>query len=278
MQLPRLASLTLALTFVGAACGGKDEPPPPARQIDLAPAPTTPPKLADAPLPSAAPAKAPTKKAPAKQEPVPVAVTPTPAPVAPAPAPAPFVAPAPVPTTGAIANGSSLTLRPSARVCTNTHKAGDLFIASLANGLNGTNGAQIPAGSTAQFRIIESTKKVGTKDSLLITYELVSVKSGDETYEVTSHVAQSTPLVGVATQSTTDKATKIGAGAAIGAIAGRILGGGNKGTVLGGVAGAAAGAAVANNTKNWNGCLTETSEIVVMLDRPLTVRLAAKPQ
>ena len=273
----RFLALAGVLLIVAAACGGSDASnAAPARQIDLAPSKAANPQLADAPLPSAAPAKAPVKKPQVKPVPPPYVEVPGPRPVAQVPAPAstPRIS---APATGTIATGSTLTLNPSSRICTNTHKAGDRFTATLASAVYGTNGLVVPSGAAAALRVIESTKKAGGKDSLLISYDVVSVKVGDDTYEVVSHVTQSTPLEGVSSQSTTDKATKIGGGAAVGAIIGQIIGKNTKGTVIGGVVGAATGAVVANNTKDWNGCLTEASVITISLDRPLTIRLAPKP-
>jgi hypothetical protein len=281
MRFNTIPALLSAMALAVAACGGKEEAPQTAnpRQIDLAPTPPAQPQLTDAPA-TAAPAKAPARKAPApKQAPAPPPKTETPAaaPVTPVPVPAPVAAAPAAPTTGAVAAGTSMTLKPASKICTNTHQTRDRFTATLANSVQGTNGVVIPPGSAAVFRITESTKKAGGKDSLSLLYELVSVRVGEETYEVQAHQTQNTPLQYVNIQSTTDKASKIGAGAVIGAIAGRVLGGNTKGAVIGGVVGGAAGAAVANNTRDYVGCISETSSIAVALDKPLMVKLAAHP-
>ena len=285
MRFHRYTALKSALMLLAAACGGTDAASnaasnTAARQIELAPTKQAPPELNDAPLPAAAPATRPVKKAARAPEPVPIPAPrvqpPQSQPVVPAPASAPAPAATLAPTAGTVATGTPLTLTPSSRICTNTHHEGDRFTATLASAVQGTNGIVIPAGSGAVFRILESTRKAGGKDSLNIAYDIVSIKVGDETYEVVAHMTESTPLQYVNIQSTTDKATKIGAGAVIGAIAGRILGGNAKGTVIGGVVGGVAGAAVANNTRDYIGCISESSSIALALDRPLTVRLAAK--
>ena len=140
--------------------------------------------------------------------------------------------------------------------------------------MTGTNGLQVPAGAVAVFRV---TDFVARGDTTSISYEIMNVRVGDDTYEVAGHVAQRPPLERVNTQSTTDKATKVGAGAVIGAIAGRVLGGNARSTVLGTAVGAAAGAAVAAGTGTYVGCISENATIGVVLDKPLVVRLAAKP-
>jgi hypothetical protein len=282
-----------ALLIFAASCASKDDTrvATSSRQIDLAPGKAAQPQLADVPaLPPAPPtatAKAPAKTPPRagaaptpSPEPTPEPTrAPTVAPSAAAPAGAPATTPTPAPAspaTGTVAVGSLLTLRPAARICTNTHRAGDRFTATLSTAAHGSNGAEVPAGSVAVLRIVDAPKNVGAKDSLRLAYDLLSVRVGEETYEVNAHVTQSSPLERVNTQSTTDKAKKIGAGAAIGAIAGRILGGNTKSTVIGGAVGAAAGAAVAAGSGEFNGCLRDDGTITLALDRPLTITLAPK--
>ena len=101
------------------------------------------------------------------------------------------------------------------------------------------------------------------------------LRIGDETYEVAGHVTETPALQRVGTQSTGDKAKKIGAGAAIGAIAGQILGRNTKSTVIGGAVGAAAGAVAAASSETYEGCIAENSTIAFTLDKPLTIRVAS---
>lgn len=277
-------TLTIRRPFAGvllvaglAACGKDSADTQPARQIDLAPAKEAQPQLADQPLPKAepsAPAKAPTKKAePPRQAPPPPVEE---KPVEKAAAPAPVVAapaPAPAPATGTVTMGTSFAVKPAVKICTNTHKPGDRFTAALAAPITGSNGLVIPEGSVAVLRIVEASAGA-PRDSLHLTYDILSIRTGDQTYEVSAHVTQSAPLERVNTQSTGDKAKKIGAGAVIGAIAGRVLGGNTKSTVIGGAVGAAAGAAVAASDNKVEGCLRQDGTIDLVLDRPLTVRLA----
>ncbi len=274
-----LRVVAVASTAFTIACGGEEAAPP--RTVDLAPAVQAPPQLADVPEPAVTPAPAPQKAAaqrspqPRRDEPPVAAPAPAnvPATVAPASTPTPAPAP-PAPTTGTIAAGVGFAVKPSARLCTSTHKPGDRFTAALAAPLTGSNGAEIPAGSVAVLRIVEDA---GSTDSTRLAYDLISIRVGDQTYEVSAHVTQSAPLERVNTQTGREKATKIGAGAAIGAIAGRVLGGNTKSTVIGGAIGAAAGAAVARADRKVDGCLREDGTITLSLDKPLTIRLAQAP-
>ena len=278
----RLRAPLLLSALLLAACGGKDAAPAatdePAREITLAPSPATPPALADAPAkPEAAPAPAPKKPAPRKAAPVPAAPTTIVRELPPAAGPAPAPAPAPAgpsaAATGILAAGTSLTVHPTGRICTNTHKAGDRFTATLRETVTGSNGATIPAGSTVVFRIVESAKSDNAKDNMRLTYDFVSVTVGDESYSAEATVTHAAPLEKVRVQTTGDQAKKVGAGAAIGAIGGQLLGKNTRSTVIGAVVGGAAGGVVAAGTADYNGCVSADANITVSLGAPLTVKV-----
>lgn len=274
---------SLAAVALVMACGGKDDSAATNRQIDLAPSKDAPPQLADvpAPAPKPEPAKAPPKAATKAPQPKPEpekAAAPAPQAAAPAPAPAAAAPAAPAaPVTGTVAAGSAVTLKPSARICTNTHRAGDRFTATLASAVPGSNGAEIPAGATAVLRVVEASKATGAANEPKLAYDVISIRIGDETYEVTGHVTETPALQRVGTQSTGDKAKKIGAGAAIGAIAGQLLGRNTKSTVIGGAVGAAAGAVAVASSETYEGCIAENGTIAFALDKPLTIRVSARP-
>jgi hypothetical protein len=200
--------------------------------------------------------------------------------VAAAPAPAPAVAPAPVapapapaPTVGTVSAGTVLAVHPVARVCTNTFKAGDRFTATLAESVAGSDGAVIPAGSSVVLKVDESTRSINSRDSLKLTFSAVSLRIGDQSYDLTGHVSQTTPLEKVRVQTTGDQAKKVGAGALIGALAGQLLGKNTRSTVIGAGVGAAAGAAVAAGTTDYDGCVPAAANLMVGLDAPLWIKL-----
>jgi hypothetical protein len=289
------SSTILALAFVAAvaACGEKGAQPAngtPAREIQLAPsAPAQPqlndaPEAAPAPAPKAAPKVAKAAAPPRAQEPEQPQVIVRPLNVqdntSAAKAPASEVAPAaaapavaPAPSIGVVSAGTAFTVIPVARVCTNTFKPGDRFTATLAESVVGSDGAVIPAGSSVVLRVDQSTRSNNGNDSLRLTFGVVSVRIGMQSYEVTGHVSQTTPLERVRVQSTGDQAKKVGAGAVIGALAGQLLGKNTKSTVIGGAVGAAAGAAVAAGTADYDGCVPATAGLTVSLDAPLRIKL-----
>lgn len=277
----RTIAAALAAVLLAVACGGNDSQKAEPRQIDLAPQKAAEPQLADRPLPKAEPARAPESKrprqVPRKLEPEVQTKVEEPPPSAPAPIPVATPAPTPVPATGVVETGTTFTVRPAVKICTNTHKVGDRFTATLANPVQGSNGAVIPAGAVAILRIVDASGNTPARDSAHLAFDLLSIRYDDQTYEVVAHVTQSAPLDRVSNQSTTDKAKKVGTGAVIGAIAGRILGGNTRSTVLGGAVGAAAGAAVAAGDTRYEGCLSGDGAITLALDRPLVLRLPRAP-
>jgi hypothetical protein len=274
----RLFASLLFGALLATACGGKDAAPAatnePARQITLAPTPETQPALNDAPAKrDAAPAPAVRKPAPKKPAPEPSAPTTIVRELPPAAAPAsagPTAA-----AMGSIAAGTSFTVQPTARICTNTHKSGDRFTATLRETVTGSNGATIPAGSAVVFRVVESARSENSKDNIRLTYDVVAVKVGDDSYTAEAAVTRAAPIEGVRTQSTGDQAKKVGAGAAIGAIAGQILGKNTRSTVIGAVVGGAAGGAVAAGTADYDGCVPAEANITVTLGAPLKVKVVS---
>ncbi|HEY5490293.1 MAG TPA: hypothetical protein VIK25_03780 [Gemmatimonadaceae bacterium] len=269
----------LGLVAVFAACGNKDQATPDSHQVELTPAPSAQPQLADtavslAPAPAAerpaatAPAPKPARKPAPRPAPTPVAAEP------PVFAPVPGVPAPSAPTTGVIAGGLSLATTLGTRVCTNTHKVGDQVTATLASGVSGTNGALIPAGATVTLRVSESQRGENGKEGIRLAFEPVSVTFAGVTYTIDGSAVM-TQMQTVRAQTTGDQAKKVVGGAVIGAIAGQILGKRAKTAAIGAAVGAAAGGVVAAGTADWNGCLAEGANLTVTLTSPVTVKVGA---
>ncbi|HEY3286395.1 MAG TPA: hypothetical protein VGJ96_04645 [Gemmatimonadaceae bacterium] len=256
----RVAAVPLALVVAFGACKKADDVPADSRQVELAPANAGQPQLADT-------AQRAATKAPAK----PAATAAKPAASAPAARPAPAAAKAA--TTGTIAGGTSMEATSSARVCTNTIKAGDHVTAALAEPVAGTNGVTVPAGSVVTLRVTEAKRGENGKEGVRLAFEPVSVAVGTTTYDVTGSVRVAN-IETVRAQSTGDQAKKVAAGAAVGAIAGQLLGKKTKSTVAGAAVGAAAGGVIAAGTADWNGCVANGGRMTITLGGPLTISLA----
>ncbi|MBP7551572.1 MAG: hypothetical protein KA761_14875 [Gemmatimonadaceae bacterium] len=252
----RRAIAPLMIVAAVAACGGEPKTDAAARDIQLAPADSGAP-MADTAMaaPAPAPTPAPETKAPAPA-PKPVATTPTKAPAA---------------RSGTIAAGTSFAVTTAARMCTNTHKAGDTFTATLGADVTGTNGARIPAGSVVTLTVTESALSKNSKDNWKFAFDVVSVQIGSQTLAVEGDVTQVATIEAVRSQSTGQQVGKVATGAAVGAVAGQLLGKNTKSTVIGAAVGAAAGGAVAAGTADYEGCLPANGTITIAISKALTV-------
>jgi hypothetical protein len=279
--------LAVALSLTVAACGGDKSADTPLaqdttlnRDLELANADSAAmPALTDTVAPEAEPAAV---------APAPRPAAPRPAATRPAPKPAAPKSAAPRPTTtasgntvtsgsgsersvGTIPAGTQLALTSNAKVCTNTHKVGDTFTATVSESVTGSNGAVIPAGATANVTVTQLKRSENANDQIIVGLRVNSVTTGGRTYALDGSVSD-VAVTRVRNSSTGNDAKKVLGGAILGAIAGQVIGKDTKGTVIGGAAGAAAGTAAAAATANYEGCVDEGGRILVTLDAPATVQ------
>jgi len=247
------------------------------------------PQLKDVPAGTVAPAPV----APAPQAPQPRATPPrrstgtvvrTPTRTAPAPAPAPTRSttasgntvdrgPGPAErSVGSIAAGSTVNLASNSRVCTNTHRVGQRFSATVSEAVTGSNGAVIPAGATANIEITELKRSENANDNVVMGFSVVSVTFGGRTYPVSATTSYAR-VEKVRNQPKDKDVQKVVGGAAVGAILGQVIGHSTKGTVIGAAAGAAAGTAAAAATANREGCVPDGGRITISLDSPVQVQV-----
>jgi hypothetical protein len=172
---------------------------------------------------------------------------------------------------GSIAAGTSLSVTPSATVCTNTNKVGDHITGTTQSAVTGSNGAVIPAGATVNLTVTNLKRSENANDNIVMEFAVNSVSFGGKTYPLDASV--DAPVTRVRNQPKSKDAQKVAIGAGIGAIAGQILGKNTKSTVIGGAVGAAAGAATAAATANYEGCIQNTSTMTVKLNAPAEVRV-----
>jgi len=255
-------------------------PAPAARVAAPSPARTTPARSAvrQTEVARAEPA---VRRAPAR----PVPPRPAPAPVeeaveeAPVPTSVPAVAEAtPAPAAGpasgagrgrALAAGTLLAGTLGQRVCTESNRPGDRFVATLDADASGPGGATLPAGTPV---VLEFARATGEPPTVEFVVRGVSV--GGEFVPI---VAEASPVTGdVERRQVVDKPGsakgKAVQGAIAGAILGRVLGGGTKGTVIGAAGGAAAGAAMGRGRSHEEACLTPGAPVRVRLSEALALR------
>lgn len=227
--------------------------------------------------------------APAPEQPAPAATTPKPRPkptttrpatTKPAPAPA---APKTTPggnvaekgtgtaeKMGTVAAGTSLSLSAADKVCTNTNKVGDRFVATLNSDVTGSDGAVIPAGAAVTIELTTLKRSENANDQIQMGFRVVNVTFGGRTYALDADV-QTASITRVRSSTGGDDAKKVLTGAAAGAVIGQILGKKAKSTIIGAAAGAAAGGAAAAATANYDGCVNSGANIVVKLNSPIQV-------
>src|SRR5688572_27450424 len=171
---------------------------------------------------------------------------------------------------GSVPAGTALNVRANSDLCTNTHKVGDTFQATVNEAVVGSNGATIPAGATVTMTVTKINRSENANDPIEMEFSVDRVAFAGKSYSINGSVA-SLPVERVRNQPKSKDVQKVVGGAAIGAIAGQILGKNTKSTVVGAAAGAAAGAATAAATANYEGCVRAGGNFVVRLSDALTV-------
>ncbi len=242
------------------------------------------PQLQDVPAeaPTPEPAVTPPANTP-KPKPKPPAPKPTtPKPTTPVPTPVPTNTTASGNTvekgtgtaikTGTVAAGATLRLGASDKVCTNTNKVGDRFVATLNESVTGSDGAVIPSGAAVTIELTQLKRSENANDQIQMGFRVVNIAFDGHTYPLDADV-QTAEITRVRNSSTGNDAKKVLGGAVAGAVIGQILGKKSKSTIIGAAAGAAAGGAAAAATANYEGCVNAGAPLVVKLNAPVTVTL-----
>jgi hypothetical protein len=142
----------------------------------------------------------------------------------------------------------------------------------VSQALQGSNGAMIPAGATANVEITELKRSENANDNVVMGFRVTSVTFGGHTYQVSATTSYA-QIDKVKNQPKGKDIQKVVGGAAIGAIAGQILGKSTKGTIIGAAAGGAAGAAAAAATANYEGCVNSGGRITATLNSSTQVNI-----
>ena len=234
-----------------------------ARDLELANRDSSPATGTDNPAGS----KAPASKAPAAKAPTTTAKTPTP-PAKTASGNTVTPGTGKASTTGVVSSGTTINLSAEQKICTNTHKAGDRFIATVRETVTGSNGVSIPAGSKATVQVVSVKKSENQSDAASIVLNVLNVQVNGTTYPIQGNIASAETVAG---ERSGKDAQKVAIGAAIGAGIGQILGKDTKSTVIVAATGAAAGTAIAMGTANYEGCIPQGGRITLNLTAPATI-------
>jgi hypothetical protein len=181
---------------------------------------------------------------------------------APAPPPAP---PKPVARTVSIASGTSLPVRITEPMDSNTTQTGQTFHGTLAADIIADNMIAIPRGTPVTGRVVQAKDAAHFAGSSLLSVELTSAQVN----------GQSIPLSTTAfTQEGKGRgkntAMKAGGGAALGAIIGALAGGG-KGAAIGAASGGGLGAGVNAVTRGEQVKIPAETLINFKLQSPVSV-------
>jgi YMGG-like Gly-zipper len=171
---------------------------------------------------------------------------------------------------GTVSVGSEMNFYSGQKVCTNTNQVGDRFTAQIAEPVQGSNGAVIPAGASAVVEITSLKRSERSNDNIEVGLRVMSITFNGKTYPVASQVSYAQIERVRGESNTAGDAVK---GAAIGAVLGQILGHRTKSTVIGAVGGAAVGAAIGAANAKVDGCVPSGGRITVKLTQPLVVQV-----
>jgi hypothetical protein len=200
--------------------------------------------------------------------------TPTPRPSEPATTPSGNTVSAGTPGSegalGTIAAGTDITLAAGERICTNTHKPGDKFTATVSEAVVGSDGAVIPAGARAVVQVTSVDQSENVNDPARIGLVVQQIVVDGKAYPVDATIT-SASVEQVRTASKGSDAKKVIGGAVAGAILGQVLGKDTKSTVIGAATGAAAGTAIAMGTGDHAGCIPSGGTIAIKLNSPARV-------
>jgi hypothetical protein len=279
MKVPFRLHIALFLTLGVMACNRPVEEPAP-----VAPVPSSTETQTNPPLPvvepgkaePAAPVKEPTPKStPAAAQPskAPAQVAPAPAQVARTAAPEAAAPPLARPATQIvkIPSGTLLTVSMIDAVGTDTNKAGDTFLASIAEPVVVNGKTVLEKGMKVRGRIETLDEPGRVKGKAAMSLVLTQLIGSDKSYTISTQ-----PFTAEAGSETKGNVAKVGGGAAIGAIVGAIAGG-KKGAAVGAAVGGGAGTAAVLATKGQQLRIDSETKVQFILKNDVDVALTRSP-
>jgi hypothetical protein len=165
-----------------------------------------------------------------------------------------------------LAVGTALNVRVGETLSTKKNKAGDTFLATLAQPLIIDGFVIAERGARAEGRIVEADKagKVSGVPLLVVELTRVTTSDGQNVKVRTSAYNQE------GKSPTTKNAAKVVGGAALGAIIGAVAGGG-KGAAIGSGVGGAAGAGDVALTKGPDAEIAVETRLTFKVQEPVTI-------
>jgi len=161
---------------------------------------------------------------------------------------------------------TSLTVRTTSAISTQTHQAGDAFTATLEEPVAVGQRLVAARGATVEGRVIEADKGGRVKGLARLEIQLTQLHTADgRVVEITTNT-----VAREAKATKGDDAKKIGIGSGVGAAIGAIAGGG-KGAAVGAAAGAGAGTGLVLATRGAAAVVPSETVLNFQLVTPVTV-------
>lgn len=165
--------------------------------------------------------------------------------------------------------GTTLTLRMTEAISTQSHEAGDGFTATVTEPVHASDGSVlVPAGAIMHGIVESSERSTGPEDPAALTFRFDELRVDGTAYSVAATV-ESAEARQTEGDSGAESAAKVAIGAAAGALVGQVLGKDTESTLQGAAAGAAAGTVVAVASRNGDATLEEGSRITVRTQDPI---------
>ncbi|MDP1568851.1 MAG: hypothetical protein Q8L86_02515, partial [Vicinamibacterales bacterium] len=167
--------------------------------------------------------------------------------------------------------GTTLSLRLTTPVASDTSRVEDPIGATFSGPLVVDGESVIPAGTEVSGIVTVADGSARVKGRALITLQFTRIQTGGDRYDM-----QTEPVSWLAPATKGEDAVKIGIGAGAGAAIGGILGG-KSGAAKGAAIGGAAGTGVVLATKGEEVRLAAGTDATTTLRAPLTIRLNLRP-
>ena len=165
--------------------------------------------------------------------------------------------------------GTSLAVKLSTAIASDTSKADDPIRATLAKSIVIDGAVVVPAGAELSGVVIEANQSGRVKGRASLAFQFNRLQMGSDTHDIsTARIARE------AEATKGEDATKIGVGTGAGALVGAIAGG-KKGALVGGAIGAGAGTGVVLATRGEEVRLGAGSTVSTTLAEPVRILVPA---
>lgn len=170
-----------------------------------------------------------------------------------------------------VPTGTTFAVRLDETLGTGQNRAGDAFIATLADPIVATEGTVlIPTGAVIRGRVTATTPPDRAGGTAVIKLAFESVSFDDHSYPLRASVVEATPEQR-ARRSDDEESEPSSSSSTTAALLGQILGKDTESTIEDTSIGAAAGTAIAMGTRNVDAVLPSGSRMVIRLDAPVEV-------